>query len=195
MLDVGCGAGAASLRLRPSHVVGVDQSGPLLAAFSDRAGRLGIEATAIEGVWPDAAARVPIADVVVCHHVVYNVADLSPFARALTDHARRRVVVELTAEHPMAWMSPYWEALHGLQQPDRPVVDDALAVLAGLGLQLGQRRWVRHYQTIGESSDDALSRMARRLCLPASRHDELRDLLAASPPPPARDVVTVWWDP
>jgi SAM-dependent methyltransferase len=194
MLDVGCGAGAASLRLRPGHVVGVDPSPPLLAAFRDRANRLGIDATAIAGIWPDAAERAPIADVVVCHHVVYNVADLAAFATALTNHAHHRVVVELTAVHPMAWMSPYWAALHGLHQPDRPTVDDALAVLAELGLTLRHQRWVRRYQMIGESGDEALSRIARRLCLAGSRHDELRDLLATIPPPNEREVVTLWWE-
>ena len=51
---------------------------------------------------------------VVRYHVVYNVADLAAFAAALTDHAHRRVVVELTAVHPMAWMSPYRKGLHDL---------------------------------------------------------------------------------
>ena len=48
VLDVGCGAGAASLRLRPARVVGVDRSSALLAAFRERAVRLGIEAATLE---------------------------------------------------------------------------------------------------------------------------------------------------
>jgi hypothetical protein len=66
---------------------------------------------------------------VVCHHVVYNVADLASFVRALDERATRRVVVELTAVHPMSWLAPYWKELHDLGQPQRPVADDAIAVL------------------------------------------------------------------
>ena len=68
---------------------------------------------------------------VVCHHVVYNVADLAAFALALTHHASNRVVVELTAVHPMTWLRPYWRALHGIEQPERPTVDDAIALCLG----------------------------------------------------------------
>jgi SAM-dependent methyltransferase len=193
VLDVGCGAGAASLRLAPGRLVGVDSSAPLLEALVERASWLGIDATTLQGVWPDAGSQVPTADVVVCHHVFYNVADLAAFAVALTDHARHRVVAELTAVHPMAWMAPYWKALQGLEQPDRPVAHDAVAVLEELGLRVRQRRWERRYQMIGESGDQSLLRIARRLCLPASRHEELRQLLAAVPPPDKRDVVTLWW--
>ncbi len=194
VLDVACGAGAASLRLGPGQVVGVDPSSPLLEAFKERAGWLGIDASVIEGVWPDAASRSSEADVVVCHHVFYNVSTLAAFATALTDHARERVVVELTAVHPMAWMSPYWQGLHGLRQPDRPVVEDAVAVLEELGLSVRQQRWHRRYPMIGESGSESLLRIARRLCLPASRHDELRELLSAIPPPEEREVVTLSWE-
>jgi SAM-dependent methyltransferase len=194
VLDVGAGAGAASLRLPAARIVAVDPNRELLDAFVERANGLGVTAAVIEGAWPDVAPDAPSADVVVCHHVVYNVADLSAFASALTVHARRRVVVELTAVHPVTWMSPYWAALHGVIQPDRPTADDALAVLIELGLDVGQQRWVRHMQMIGENDADGLARIARRLCLPAARYDELRRVVADVPPPATRDVVTLWWD-
>jgi SAM-dependent methyltransferase len=193
VLDVGCGAGAASLRLRPEHLLGVDPSSTLLAAFSHRATQLGIGAATVEGVWPDVSARCPVADVVVCHHVVYNVADLDTFAAALHRHARHRVVIELTALHPMAWMAPYWRALHGLEQPDCPTADHAAAVLRGLGYQIREQRWERRYQMIGEIGEHRLERVARRLCLPAERQVELRQLLEAVSPPQKREMVTLWW--
>jgi SAM-dependent methyltransferase len=193
VLDVGCGAGAASLRLGAASVVGVDPSAALRDALSERAAVLGIEVSAIQGVWPQAATEAPVADVAVCHHVVYNIADLAAFAAALDQHARQRVVIELTAVHPMAWMAPYWEALHGLGQPDRPIADDAVAVLLELGLDVRQERWSRRYQMIGENGDQSLLRIARRLCLPPERHDELQRVLAQRPPPHDREVVTLWW--
>lgn len=193
VLDVGCGAGAASLRLQPETLVGVDSNKPLLEEFETRAARLGIRATAVEGSWPEAAEQCPQADIVVCHHVFYNVADLAAFATALDGHARRRAVVELTAVHPMAWLAPYWLALHGLEQPDRPTAADAVAVLEELGLEVRERRWRRRYQMIGEHTGQGLERMARRLCLPTERYAELRRLLEEIPPPSDREVATLWW--
>lgn len=194
VLDVGVGAGAASVRLPAGHVIGVDPNQELLDAFVERANRRGVAATPLRGVWPDVATDVPVADVAVCHHVVYNVADLASFVLALTSRARRGVVIELTAVHPMAWMAPYWQTLHGMKQPDRPTAEDAIAVMAGLGLDLQQRRWTRAVRMIGENGPDGLARIARRLCLPADRLPELAALLDQVPPPVERDVLTVWWD-
>jgi SAM-dependent methyltransferase len=193
VLDVGVGGGAASLRLGAARITGVDPSEALLDAFSSRAEGLGIAPVSIRGTWPEVAPRAPGADVVVCHHVVYNVADLAPFASALTEHATSRVVVELTAVHPMAWLAPYWEALHGIDQSDRPVADDAVAVLEELGLPMRREDWSRPIQMIGEAGDDRLRRIARRLCLRPDRLDELRQLLDEVPPPTDREVVTLWW--
>lgn len=194
VVDVGVGAGAASLRLGAAHVVGVDQSRPMLEAFRERAADRGIETTLIEGRWPDVESQAPGADVVLCHHVLYNVPDLADFAAALFDHAEARVVVELTAAHPMAWMAPYWEALHGLAQPDRPTADDAIEVLSRLGYDVHQHRWLRPVQMVGEDDVDRVARIARRLCLPVARHDELRRVLVAIPPPLEREVATLWWN-
>jgi SAM-dependent methyltransferase len=193
VLDVGAGAGAASLRLGAGHVIGVDSSPVLLDAFAERAERLGVDHTQIEGAWPDAATQTPVAEVAVCHHVVYNVADLAAFAQAMTDHASARIVIELTAVHPMTWLTPYWRSLHGIDQPERPTADDAVAVFQEMGLTVHLERWRRRIQMIGETGNEQLNRIARRLCLGPSRHDELRRLLENIPPPVDRDVVTLWW--
>jgi len=196
VLDVGVGAGAASLRLaaRAGHIVGVDLNRELLDVFATRAAGLGVAHATIEGGWPDVAPMTSRADVVVCHHVVYNVADLAAFADALTAHAVRRVVVELTTTHPLAWMAPYWEAVHGLVQPNRPTVDDAVDVLASRGLEVRQQRWQRRLQMIGESDADHVTRIARRLCVGPDRHAEVRRLVEMTPPPDAREVTTLWWE-
>ena len=165
VLDVGVGAGAASLRLRPGHITGVDPSTVLLAAFAERATTLGIAHREVEGTWPDASSGVTSVDVVVCHHVVYNVTDLATFTSQLASHAHRRVVIELTARHPMAWLSPYWTALHGLSQPTTPTAEDAVAVLVALGFDVHQQRSWREIQMIGELGDEQVARIARRLCI------------------------------
>jgi SAM-dependent methyltransferase len=196
VLDVGAGAGAGSLRLasRAGEITGLDASGELLAAFAARARRLGVAYRTIEGHWPEIAPAAPDADVVVCHHVVYNAPDLVAFAGALTAHAGRRVVLELTAVHPMAWMAPYWKAFHDLSQPDRPTAEDAVEVLRAMGLRVHDRRWRRPTQMIGECDENVVASVARRLCLGADRHTELREQLEAIPPPREREVVTLSWD-
>ena len=93
---MGAGGGAASLPLAPpaALLVAVDESQAMLNSFAEAATRRRARHELIAGRWPDVAATAPVADVVVCHHVAYNVPDLAPFLRALTDHARYRVVLE-----------------------------------------------------------------------------------------------------
>jgi len=64
VLDVGCGAGAASFALVPpaTRIVGVDEDDRMLAAF---AGGAAVEHAVVLGRWPDTAERVEAADVVV----------------------------------------------------------------------------------------------------------------------------------
>jgi 2-polyprenyl-3-methyl-5-hydroxy-6-metoxy-1,4-benzoquinol methylase len=110
VLDIGAAAGAASLplagRVPLTGVTAVDTDDRLLDAFTLRAGRLGVAARLVRGWWPAVAGKAGPADVVVCGHVLYNIADLGPFITALTGHARRRVVVEMTARHPLTELNP-----------------------------------------------------------------------------------------
>jgi SAM-dependent methyltransferase len=80
VLDVGAGGGAASLPLADlaGRLVAVDESADMVAAFLAAAEAAGVPASGVEGHWPEVAGRVDPADVVVCHHVLYNVADLAP---------------------------------------------------------------------------------------------------------------------
>ena len=194
MLDVGCGAGAASLPLVPpaDSVTGVDGDAEMLAAFSAMAEARGVEHHAVAGRWPDVMDEVAAADVGVCHHVLYNVPDLAPFVAALADHARRRFVIEMTAEHPRAWSRPLWRELHGIDRPTKPTVDDALVVIRELGLDVRIERWRTELWAAG---DPALVESVRRsLCLPADRDADVVRALERHPPPADRTHVTIWWD-
>jgi len=206
VLDVGVGGGAASLPLagRASSIVGVDTSPDMLAAFGEGARAHGVEALPIEGAWPDVALEAPETDVVVCHHVLYNVRDLEPFVRALDAHARRRVVVEITAAHPLAWMSELWRRFHGLERPAGPTADDALAALRELGLDVRREDELRTPLSSGfERKGDAVALVRRRLCLPAERDAEVEQALGAlliedeglwSAGPAEQTLATLWWD-
>jgi SAM-dependent methyltransferase len=191
VLDVGAGGGAASLPLATlaGRLVAVDESPAMVAAFLAAAEAAGVPAEGVEGRWPEVAGRVGAADVVVCHHVLYNVADLAPFATALTGHARRRVVVELTNRHPLAGLRPLWRRFHDLERPTGPGAADAAAALAALGLEVTRRDWESPDRFGFDDFDELVAFTRRRLCLPASRDPEVAEALLAEG---TRRVGGVW---
>ena len=179
VLDVGAGGGAASLPLAASagRLVAVDESAGMVASFLAAAEAAGVPAEAVEGRWPEAAGRVGPADVVVCHHVLYNVPDLAPFATALTGHARRRVVAELTERHPLVGLGPLWRRFHGLDRPTGPGADDAVAALGALGLAVDRQDWEQQERFGFDDFDELVAFTRRRLCLPARRDPEVAQAL------------------
>ncbi|HEX9259207.1 MAG TPA: methyltransferase domain-containing protein, partial [Acidimicrobiales bacterium] len=80
VLDVGCGGGGSSLPLAPpaTRLVGVDEQQGMLDNFAAACEAVGVSHAEVVGKWPDVADRVEVADVVVCHHVAYNVAAIGP---------------------------------------------------------------------------------------------------------------------
>ncbi len=202
LLDVGTGAGAASLPFldRVAALTAVDPSPTMLAAFAERAHTLTThravqpEVRTVTGRWPDVAEQAGVHDVVVCHHVLFDVADIVPFVQALTASARGRVVVEVPPEHPLAWLSPLFERFHGLKRPDGPTVDDLVAVLHELGIgALSVERWSRleHGQPEG---DERVALVTRRLALPVGREPDVAAALVGLPDGLGlRRVVTLSW--
>jgi SAM-dependent methyltransferase len=204
VLDIGTGAGAACLPLAPraTAITAVDSDDRMLSVLADSAHRLGTDVRGICGRWPDVAGDVEPADVVTCHHVVYNVADLGPFVAELTAHARRLVVVEITARHPLTPLNPLWERFHGLARPNVPTADDALAVLDALGLAPSHELWSPRRESEYEAFEDLVEVTRRRLCLDPSRADEVASALLelgaergrpADFTRPGMDLVTIWW--
>ena len=189
VLDVGCGGGSASLAVadRAKLLVGVDHNPGMLEVFAADCAARGLEHRTVLGAWPEAAAEAGAADAVLCHHVGYNTVDFPPFLRALTEAARRGVVRELTGQHPMAWLDPLWVRFHGLRRPAPATADDAVAVLEEMGISPAVARWERPARL----PEDPVW-VARRLCLPAERVDEVAAALAEIPPRP-RVTVTITW--
>lgn len=194
LLDVGAGTGAASVpaaRARQARLVAVDESSAMLEELR----RITPEAEIIEGRWPDVADRTPVADVVVCAHVVFNVPDLPDFLTALTEHARRRVVIELPEQHPTSWQSPLWKHFHGLTRPTRPTAHDAVEIARALGYDVTV---VTH--DLPDAPYDSVEQLAetacRRLCLDPARRDEVAQAaidLGVWPMSP-RHLFTLSWD-
>ena len=192
VLDVGAGAGAASLALAPpaTAIVAVDESPAMLEQFDRLAEARSISHRAITGRWPDVAEHVPSADVVVCHHVLYNVPDVVPFLEALTAHARRRVVIEATETHPQSELNDLWRHFHGLTRPKRPVAADLVAILRAMGNDAAAETFNRPSPWLGNDRAVQVAFARKRLCLGAERDAEIDARLVTAD----RRLVCVWYD-
>jgi SAM-dependent methyltransferase len=199
VLDVGCGGGRAAFALAPSagSVTGVDHQPQMLAAFAAEAESRGLAHREVLGGWPAVADQVEPSDLVVCHHVAYNVADLAGFALALGRSARRRVVLELPQRHPLAGMAPFWRRFWQLERPDGPTAQDAATVLREAGLDVRLEFWLDDPGSRPVAAlplADQVRFLRIRLCLPADRDADVAAALAEQGPPEPRQLATLWWD-
>lgn len=198
VLDVGSGGGRATFALVPpaGEVSAVDHQPEMLDAFATTAEQRGVKHHEYLGDWPDIAAQVPPADVVVCHHVAYNVADIVPFLIALDTHARLRVVLEIPTHHPMTNMNPLWKQFWNLDRPTRPTAQDVHAISRHLGFPAEIDVWFD--ETWGNRvalPEEERVRFARiRLCLTEDRDAEVAAALIAQADGQPREVATIWWD-
>lgn len=195
VLDVGVGGGAGSLPLAPpaAEITGVDQGAAMLESFARAAREIGVKHSVIEGSWPDIASRAPRTDVVVCHHVFYNAPDLRAFVIALSDHARHRVVAELSERHPLVSLNDLWRHFHGGSRPEGPRAEDAQAVLAEAGIQAYLERFDRPPRHRLERRD-LVAFVRRRLCLSPDQDPEIDELLGDRQAITSGPVVALWWD-
>jgi SAM-dependent methyltransferase len=198
VLDIGSGGGRATFALVPpaGHVVAVDHQQGMLDAFAAAATDRGITHREFLGDWPAVADEVPEADVVVCHHVAYNVRDIVPFLQALNDHARRRVVLELPMTHPMSNMNELWKEFWNLERPTKPTGDQLAAIAQAMGFDAKLEVWVD--ETWGkrvEMPEAERVRFARiRLCLSEDRGAEVAAALLEQKDAQPRQVATLWWE-
>lgn len=194
-LDVGCGGGIAAFAAVPPvrHVIGVDHQPEMLELFSLNASLRGVTSETYEGFWPDIAPKIPMADIVAAHHVVYNVSNIIPFLNALDLHARRRVVLEMPIQHPLSSLSRAWKHFWNLDRPLTPSPSDLMAVLEEMGISANIEQWTG--PTRLEQDLESLTEITRvRLCLPKSRAAEVKGFLEGEEFPSVRQLATIWWD-
>ena len=155
-----------------------------LAALRSKATELGIMVIADE---------VQAADVVVSHHVVYNVPEIVPFIEALNSHARKRVVIEMPQQHPRASSNSAWKYFWNLDRPTAPTPQDLINVLKEMGIDAHLTLW-NGKLPVEQNLEDAIRFMRIRLCLPANKDGEIEEFLGDNPPSEIRPLATIWWD-
>ena len=194
VLDVGCGGGRAAFGLTPpaTSVVGVDHQQAMLDVFTAAAEERHVTSRTVLGDWPDVADETPSCDVVVCHHVLYNVQRIAPFLQALDAHAHRRVVIEMPVRHPLSHMADLWKHFWDLDRPQRPTADDALAIATSLGFDAHLELFETPPAEEPITSLD-VEHMRIRLCLTPDRDAEVEQLLR-SRPAQGRRLAALWWD-
>lgn len=193
VLDVGVGGGASSLGLAPqvATITGVDSSQGMLDLFQASAREAGVSARTVLGTWPEIAQDVEPSDVAVCHHALYQAAEIEDFFLALTERARHRVVIEVSAEPPLARLDPLWETFHGTQRPDCRVADELCAVLLALGLAVEREDNVLPARAPNVSAE-MVTFLRRRLYVGSERDPQIREFLQALQARP-QTVVAMWW--
>jgi hypothetical protein len=165
----------------------------MLRLFATSMAQRGVSTETVLGDWPDVAGHTPMADVVTCHHVVYNVSDIAPFVRALSNHAKNRVVIEMPAAHPLSNLTSAWRYFWGIERPTEPGPELFLDVLREIGISANLEFFEAEMR--GDLDEDSAVIHTRiRLCLDQSRDDEVRDFLRSQPASRTRALATVWWD-
>ena len=166
VLDVGGGAGryAVPLALMCKYVTVVDASESMLAQLGEatkEASLSNVEAVLSE--WE--AAEVERADLVLCSHVVYGVADIVPFIKKLNDHARHRVALLSFVDSPQSSVALLWEPVHGERRINLPALPELLNVLWEMEIYPDVRMVTSSRAQSFESVESAIAELSARLFL------------------------------
>ena len=195
VLDIGCGGGIAAFAIAPpaGTVIGVDHQPEMLTMFAQSAVNKSFDHNEVLGDWPNVSTQTPLADVVTCHHVAYNVADIEPFLAALDSHATKRVVLELPQQHPLSSMRNAWKHFWNLERPVNPTPQDLIEVLAQMGIEANLELW-QGPKLRPLAIEDDVRFLRIRLCLDGSKDVAIRKYLESQQPVESRALATVWWD-
>ncbi len=180
VLDVGAGTGRHTLVLAPyvGRITAVDPSEAMLGFLRSDVEAQGLRN--VETVLADwMSAVVEPADVVICSHVLYPIADIEPFLRKLNASALERVYVYLRAD-PLPTDMGLWSEFYGVPLQPQPVHMDLVNVLAQVGI-FADVEIVQHRFTLTFGSfEDAVTQVRNSLCLrddDAAADEKLRSLL------------------
>jgi 2-polyprenyl-3-methyl-5-hydroxy-6-metoxy-1,4-benzoquinol methylase len=136
VLDIGAGTGRYAIPLAEmgARVVAVEPNAAMAVLLQKEATEREVSIGVEQAEWPDAEPRVGSAEVVLCAHVVYPIADVVPFIRALDRAARCAVVMVARLGQPDEAVAPVFRAVHDEERAPMPTLADLYNLLLQLGI-------------------------------------------------------------
>ena len=159
LIDAGAGFGRHALPLaaRLDWVTAVEPSEGMRALMEPAPNM-----TVIASRWEDAEPAP--ADLVICCHVLYGVAEPVPFIQKLEASARERVFITMRERQPGLPAEEAWAVMAGPRTP-MPEFSDLLEVLAEIGVrpEVGELTYdsSRSYAGLEEAVDEVRSALGR----------------------------------
>jgi len=205
LLDVGAGAGrfAIPLAKRVRQVTAVDPSEAMLTQLKVAAEAEGVRnVLAVQARWEDAVVNP--ADLVICAHVVYPIAEIGPFLQKLDAHTLGRAFVYMRVGQVDDYVAELWRLVHGWPRLPHPDYQLLLEVLAALGVPAELELVSFTNQVTYQDYEEAFADLASRLGVDGSPEQarllrgELERILFPLPQGvgfPARVVqgAIFWW--
>lgn len=165
VLDVGAGTGRHTLALAPHvrSVVAVDPSPAMLGFLKeDVAEQKLTNVETIASGWLDAV--VDLADIVLCSHVLYPIADPVPFIRKLESSAKRSVYVYLRVD-PLPTDFGLWSDFYGVPLQAQPTHLDLINLLAQIGIVADVEVVHHRFTWTFADIEEAVAQVRNSLCL------------------------------
>jgi SAM-dependent methyltransferase len=209
VLDVGAGGGryAVPLAGHARAVVAVEPAAPMVRVLREEAARAGVHNLRIvESDWE--RAEVEPADVVICSHVIYPIADVVPFLRKLDAKMGRVCLLALHAGQPPWELDDLWRHFHAEPPRPQPTYIDAYNLLHQLGISANVEVYAYDRPGVpgGATLEEAAARFRETLILDdrpettARLHALLRERLVRTAdgwqlPPRRAQAAIIWWTP
>jgi SAM-dependent methyltransferase len=135
VLDVGAGTGRFAVPLAElgARVHAIAPNAAMASLLDEEARARGVSIAVEQGEWPAAEQGAGSADVVLCAHVVYPIADVVPFIRALDRAARCAVVMVARLGQVDDALAHVFAAVHGEPRVPMPSLPDLYMLLLQLG--------------------------------------------------------------
>jgi 2-polyprenyl-3-methyl-5-hydroxy-6-metoxy-1,4-benzoquinol methylase len=209
VLDVGAGAGRYAIAIAPhvASLTAVEPDAAMLPRLVEAVQRAGCgNVRVVAETWQD--ADVEPADLVLCAHVLYPIADVVPFIRRLNDHVSSTCIIALrdTVAEPEP-LGRLWEQYHGEPRRLQPGYVEAFNLLIEMGIHANVRVQQGLSQTWAYPDLDAAVEairehliLAQTPKIDASLRAALKSTLAADEagllrlPAQPSYTATLWWE-
>ena len=135
LLDIGAGTGRyePTLARNVAEVFAVEPSPAMRQRLEQRIAEERLAAVrVVAAAWPD--AEVPPCDVAIAAHVLYGVREVGPFLQRMDAVVRRAGFLLLAYQHPLSFISAFWERIHGAPRLPLPGALECLNALYQLGI-------------------------------------------------------------